>query len=380
MMLPLETETRARDDSRRTPERGRRGRLLPGMKFTLERHSQGWSTGPNLDRQRYPNSHWHVRRGRYSSVEVRAMTDVRHNLFVSGPEARPDGVSGSVLQELLLVAVDGAQRALRLRVEGRSTAPGAIPRWVAAGATFDVVQGRNAQEWRLLGRPLKEAAPEKFGQPELFEDLDVQKSALDLFEEGLQDAVAGREDSDRFDDGLVQVFYRLANIFTHGIDSVRFVNGQDLPIGPTDVQHIENLRSRTPAPQAVRLAGKIESIRHSDRMFLIELESGEKLRGIADAVDEAEPQAVWGKVAVVVGKAVFRPSGRALRIDAEKIGLAGRRDSEMYGRLPQPILRPLDPRSLRESQGAKSGINALWGKWPGDESESDVQEALRRLS
>jgi hypothetical protein len=85
-------------------------------------------------------------------------------------------------------------------------------------------------------------------------------------------------------------------------------------------------------------------------------------------------------VAVVVGKAVFRPSGRALRIDAEKIGLAGHRDSEMYGRLPRPILSPLDPRSLRKSQGAKSGINALWGKWPGDESESDVQEALSRLS
>jgi hypothetical protein len=289
-------------------------------------------------------------------------------------------VSGSVLQEILQVAVDGAERALRLRVEGRSTASGAAPRWVAAGAAFDVVPGENAQEWRLLGRPLVEAVPEKFGQPDLFEDLDVKRSALDLFEEGLQDAIAGREDSDKYDEGLIQVFHRLASIFDHGVESMRFLNGRDLPIGPVDVERIENLRSRTPAPQAVRVAGKIESIRHSDRMFLLELESGERMRGVADAVEEAELRLAWGQVAVIVGKVVFRPSGRPRRIEAERIGLAGPKDTELWGRLPKATMQALDARLLRQPQGARSGINAVWGKWPGPESDEQIREALRRLS
>lgn len=308
------------------------------------------------------------------------MTRVPHQLFISGPEARPDAVSASVLQELLAVAVQGAERALRLRVEGRSTAPGVPPWWVAQGAAFDVVAGSNAQEWRFIGRPLAEAVPEKFGQPDLFEELDVRRSALDLFEEGLQDAMAGKEDSDRFDDGLIQVFHRLVWIFDRRVQSIRILNGRDLRLGHEDVDRIERLRTRTPPPQAVRIAGKVESIRHSDRMFLLVLESGEKLRGLADEVDEAELRAAWGRPAVVTGLATFRPSGRPLRIDAEKITPAGQDDVELWGRVPKPTLPPLEPWALRQPQGARSGINAVWGQWPGEESEQQIREALRRLS
>lgn len=308
------------------------------------------------------------------------MTTVPHQLYISGPEARADAVSARVLRELLAVVVDGAERALRLRVEGRSTAPGTAPRWVAQGAAFDVVAGANAQEWQFIGRSLAEAAPDKFGQADLFDELDVQQSALDLFEEGLQDAVAGKEDSDRFDDGLIQVFLRLAGIFDHRVQSMRLLNGRDLSLGHEEMERIESLRIRTPAPQAVRIAGKVESIRHSDRMFLLVLESGERLRGVADAVDEAHLRSTWGKLAVVSGKAAFRPSGRPLRVEAERITLAEPRDAELWSRLPKPSLSPLDTRALRQPQGPRSGINAVWGQWPGDESDEQMSEALRRLS
>jgi hypothetical protein len=31
-------------------------------------------------------------------------------------------------------------------------------------------------------------------------------------------------------------------------------------------------------------------------------------------------------------------------------------------------------------QGPRSGINAIFGRWPGDESDEEIMEALERLS
>jgi hypothetical protein len=43
-------------------------------------------------------------------------------------------------------------------------------------------------------------------------------------------------------------------------------------------------------------------------------------------------------------------------------------------------LRTLDLSALRQPQDRHSGVNAVIGRWPGNESEEEIIAALRELS
>lgn len=44
------------------------------------------------------------------------------------------------------------------------------------------------------------------------------------------------------------------------------------------------------------------------------------------------------------------------------------------------LVRKLDPRTLHQPQGPDSGINAIIGRWPGDESDEEIIALLDELS
>lgn len=48
--------------------------------------------------------------------------------------------------------------------------------------------------------------------------------------------------------------------------------------------------------------------------------------------------------------------------------------------LKRPLIGKLDLKALHVPQGPKSGINAIIGKWPGDESEEEILALLEELS
>lgn len=48
--------------------------------------------------------------------------------------------------------------------------------------------------------------------------------------------------------------------------------------------------------------------------------------------------------------------------------------------MPRPLLPDLDVRALRVPQGPKSGIAAIFGRLPADESDEDFDAAVRALS
>ena len=45
-----------------------------------------------------------------------------------------------------------------------------------------------------------------------------------------------------------------------------------------------------------------------------------------------------------------------------------------------PLSRTLDLEALRQPQMADSGVNAVFGRWPGDETDEEIFDALRELS
>lgn len=129
------------------------------------------------------------------------------------------------------------------------------------------------------------------------------------------------------------------------------------------------------------VAGKLETIRHSDRAFTLVPSSGEVLRGIAtEQINPSELASLFGKPALVSGLAKFRPSGSVLRVEAERIEAAAPTDISLWSDLPRPFARVLDARTLRKPQGPDSGLAAIFGKWPGTESDEEILRALEEMS
>lgn len=136
----------------------------------------------------------------------------------------------------------------------------------------------------------------------------------------------------------------------------------------------------TPRSQRVRIAGKLDAIRHGDRTFTLVLESGEKIPCV---LAEGEPQVLaklFGKVTVVSGTAQFGLSGTLLRVDADLLQPGGDEDLAMWSETPLPLFDVADARDLRRPQGPCTGINSIIGAWPGDETDDEVFDMLEEMS
>lgn len=260
---------------------------------------------------------------------------------------------------------------------------GKPPAWLARAASFDIVGLREGSTVLAVeARSLLEAVPERFRQADLFLFVDATRSCFDFLEEGLRDAVEGRPDSDAYDDGLIKTFEEFSRILRYEIEVVELTGGIPLRVDAPGVETFRRLRIAIPPDQRVRVAGKLDVLRHSDRMFTLILESGLQVRGVvaSDAIDLTALGRLWGQAAVVSGLAKFRPSGSLLRIDADQITTADDRDLSLWSAVPRPAFGPLDERVLHQPQGPRSGMNAVFGQLPDDESDDDIIEALDRLS
>ena len=304
-------------------------------------------------------------------------------LRLEGPHVSGTKVNGPLLREILTILIDGSQRALRIRTQGRSTARGVLPDWIAAATEFSVQIQEGSTVLQIESPSLFDAAPEEFRQSQLFPEIDSARPAIDYLIDSIDAAL--REDSRTalYDGPFLKFLARLEGIFDHGVTNVEFrrVDGPPTPvlqIQQPSVGQLRRLESRIPRPQRVNVAGMLDTIRHSDRTFVLALAGDHQIRGIAEQCEDL--QTFWGKHVLVSGTAHFTVNGSVQRIDADSLRLASERDLSLFSTEPLPITRALEAHELRRSQGPRSGLNAIFGKWPGEENDEEITEALRVLS
>lgn len=310
---------------------------------------------------------------------------LNYTLLLHGYRSPGAGLPGALVRDLLDAVDRGAKGAVRLRLEGRSSAKGGFPpAWVGTAAGFQMSgfhEGTPGVELRIP--TLGEALPHRFAQEELFPSVDPASSALSLMGRGLADAQAGDGDSDAYDSPLLRTFGEFREVFRHGVQAVELRNGRPdsapVMITPAGLAAAERLQKQTPRPQRVRVAGKVDAIRHSDRAFTLVLESGEVIRGILAEGDPEELAPYFGQATVVGGMAQFRPSGSLLRIDADLLEAATEHDLSLWSEPPRPLFGGSLVNNVRR-QGPRSGISAVIGTWPGDETDDEVFAMLEEMS
>jgi hypothetical protein len=230
-----------------------------------------------------------------------------------------------------------------------------------------------------------DVAQEPYQQGQLFEQPpDQDDTAFDLFGDVLKDITNRASNSERFDSPLLEQLSKLdGRVFNRGIEAIT-VHGHRLPIvQPPRIDHelaaiAVSLRKETPKSLRVRVAGKLDMIRDSDRVFELIVNTGDRVRGVWVGGESSVLGQLWKNQVVVDGVAVFRPSGALLRVDTQGLQKADKSD-DFFSKVPTPAARSVDSKRIRQTQTSATGANAVFGKWPGDESEEQLLAALKEL-
>jgi hypothetical protein len=136
-----------------------------------------------------------------------------------------------------------------------------------------------------------------------------------------------------------------------------------------------------PAPRQVKVAGRLDGMTLSDCTFkLLTAEQQCPIKCLAKSVDKKTLSTLLGKDILVSGTAHFSASGEVFTIEAEQIIIAKAHDIKLWGQVPTPLHRPFKLSDFKVPHGPDSGMSAIYGKWPSDETDEEVLKALEELS
>ncbi|MFO1000976.1 MAG: hypothetical protein U0936_11590 [Planctomycetaceae bacterium] len=109
------------------------------------------------------------------------------------------------------------------------------------------------------------------------------------------------------------------------------------------------------------------------------LDSGERVAGVYPKEISDHLQKLWRKRVLVLGTSVFRASGNLLRVEAESIE-NGKNAAALFSTPPVANGTRLAPDRFLKSQGPRSGMAAIMNRWPGNETDAEIEIALDRMS
>lgn len=295
------------------------------------------------------------------------MTSAKHQITAHGIDG--SRVSLGALRDMTSWLADGVDRAMRLRAEGRSSAPGARPRWLVGSDDVKVTGlHQGSMILNMESTPLRELLSVEQAQTSFWPDAPVgDETPLDLLLDSLDDALAKRADSERLDAGMLDILSEGKSLFArHGIQRLSMQSGwrsgKTLEITDADFEMIRELRSATPPPDYSKVTGRLDGLWVSARAFAIEIPDGVKLRGVLPpGVDVSELGKLLDSSVVAEGQVLFKPSGNPLRLDATHIAAATEADlrwqrvpsSKPRGSRPRPS--PVDGPRMEDFEGAFAG-------------------------
>ena len=278
------------------------------------------------------------------------------------------------------------QMAVRMAFRGRS-GPGRPPAWLRAMTDIRFVEARGGAETvvRFEAPRLGEAAGDEYAQLELWQDQpDAEDTGFDLLGDIIADLEAHDRDSTRFDPPILKAVRGFGQVVNGHFDEM-LVTGRRYPAEKPAVMDKAVIETAgefykiTPSPVRARMVGTLDRIEASTRSFTVLLDDGARAHGLLAEGEIDDLAVLFDRRVLVLGEAVFRPSGRFLRVDAEHVSLAGD-EPPIWSELPEPGDARLDVHALRVSQGRKRGLAAVVGQWPGDETDEEIAELLKELS
>lgn len=288
---------------------------------------------------------------------------------------------------IMRVLPAAVRQSIRMAFAGRSTSPGRRHHWLDAASDIRFL-GHSGDDDTILhfeAPPFGEAARTLYQQQEFWSTRpDASDTGFDSLGDVICDVSAGNQDSERFDSPLLRRIARFEKGLDGAFQEMTITGHRHGPSDPvilskTVIETARKFVTSTPTPQRVRIVGSLDMIRASTQSFALKLDDGQEMRGVLVNGDIDRLAELFHHRVLVLGKSMFRPSGKVLRVDAEHVEPAGE-ESAIWSKMPMPGRGRLEVSELRQPQGPRSGIAAVIGKWPGDETDEQIKEALEEMS
>lgn len=314
-----------------------------------------------------------------------------HILRISGPASLGGRPSFTGVGSVMAAIGTAAREATCMRFRHASRIKGRRPEWLRDAADLNPIEiqdGGDHSKIIVVKAPrLGDAAKEVYRVRGLFDTFPQEnETAIDVLGETVADIAKRNAASEWYDTDLLKRVEKFDTVFRRqGVASVGLgmMNGAGLATLPTitidstTVDAAQSLHLQSPKVRRVRVSGKLDMLRHSDRAFDLLLADSTRVRGIWE--DElGSIVSLLGEQVVVDALAVFRPSGTLLRIEAGGMELASTEDA-FFSKLPKPAPPRIDLRAAHQVQAANTGLSAVYGRWPGDETEEELLCALKDL-
>lgn len=276
-----------------------------------------------------------------------------------------------------------ARPSVRMALEGTSVSVGAPPAWLERASDIRTLgfSGKAGVSVLHVKAPtLGVAAPKLFEQQSFWPSAALpEDTALQVIGK-IAKAVRQREaSSDLYDRALLRHFSNWSGLFKQELKSVEFGNTASDSLSPIDGQVTANaqfLSDQTPLPRQVRVVGKLDMVRHSTRSFGLMLDDGDEVRGVLIEGTSEVLQRHFGEEITVLGRAIYRPSGTLLRIDASEI-LSIADGRQAFSKVPPSLQQSRKPE--RRLQSSKGGVGSFFGSWPGEETDRELLQALEEV-
>ena len=287
------------------------------------------------------------------------------------------------LGQILARIHPAAQAAVAMAFRNRSSTPGQLPGWLrrASDVRFLGFSGNGSTRLQFAAPKLEDAARKLYEQRELFETRPTgQDSALDLLTDTLTDVAAGNENSDRFDRPLLHKITGFRKALSGPFSRLSVLGDRRPPgqISPEVIQTARRLSASTPPARRVRIVGKLDSLSDSRQTFELLMDTGARVRGVLLEGSMGTLANLFRGLVLIFGHAHFRPSGELLRVDADEFRLAGEAD-QFFAKVPTPIAQRKAKPGTTEREKMAKGLKSIMGQWPGEETDEQVELALRGI-
>jgi hypothetical protein len=109
------------------------------------------------------------------------------------------------------------------------------------------------------------------------------------------------------------------------------------------------------------------------------MEDGTEVRGVVKTGEQTEQlKQFLGKEVLVLGRAVYRRSGKLLRIEVEGFE-SGEGQPRLFAKVPTAQeVRPASVR-IKRALHKREGVPAFFDTWPGEETDEDFERMLTEL-
>ena len=312
------------------------------------------------------------------------MDFVEQEIVIQTNESEGPGIAISVGGPLLRRLEETVRPCVRMALTGKSAKVGKPPRWLRAAWDFRALSfDRRGGDTvlRVSSPTLGEAAPRVFEQQRLWDEgVRPTETALDLLGKLVSDVRAQRSESDSYDEPLLQELTGWGGLFKTKVKTLILPNaspgGQRAEMDRATVQGAKALSRRIPLSRQIRLVGRIDMVRWSTRSMAVRVSDEREYRCVVVNDEIGDLGQYGGREVTVLGQAVYRPSGSVLRLDVQEIldTTVGR---VAFSEVPAPFARHLE--AERRQQTAKTGVAAIFGSWPGEESEEELLAELAEL-